>query len=348
MDIQTYFRVSQEITARLVPHELVFIKPAQTSRNILVQHRIHYVVFEGPNGFGIGEYAPIEGLSLETPDTLQTVFDEWTQSANRCDWNYWRAKSSAFVFAIETAFDTYINGWKHAFSPIAINGLVWMSAIEAMRSEAHHKIQADFQCVKFKVGAHNFEEECNLLDSIRRQYPDSNLMIRLDANGAFSADEAMDKLTKLASFHVHSIEQPIRAGNQVAMAEICKQSPIPIALDEELIGVHERSSKRMLLETIRPQYIVLKPTLHGGKHGCDEWIELATELNIGWWVTSALESNIGLYGIACWLDSKSYSGYQGLGTGELYANNIDSPLKVEKGYLTHQPKQSWDFNLFQG
>ena len=347
MDIQTYLRVSQEITARIVPHELVFIKPAQTSRNMLVHHMVHYVVFEGPNGFGIGEYAPIWGLSLETPDTLEVVFQEWVRSDNPCDWDYWRAKSSAFVFAVETAFDTYLHGWKQSFSPIAINGLVWMADIDAMRSEAQLKIQSDFRCIKFKVGAHHFEEECQLLEFIRQHHSDSHLMLRLDANGAFSAEEALSKLAKLAAYQVHSIEQPIRAGNQAAMAEICKHSPLAIALDEELIGVHDRHAKRSLLEKIRPQYIVLKPTLHGGKRGCDEWIELATELNIGWWVTSALESNIGLYSIALWLHAKSYTGYQGLGTGELYTNNMESPLKVERGYLTFHSEKSWDFNLFQ-
>ncbi|MEN9639283.1 MAG: hypothetical protein RLZZ262_1151, partial [Bacteroidota bacterium] len=171
------------------------------------------------------------------------------------------------------------------------------------------------------------------------------IILRLDANGAFDPDLALEKLTALAEFNIHSIEQPIRAGQWIKMAELCAKSPIPIALDEELIGHYSTADKEALLQSIRPQYIILKPTLHGGLQNADEWIKIAESMDIGWWATSALESNVGLHAIAQWLQHKSYSGYQGLGTGALYSNNIPSPIKVEKGLLKWDANGSWDFEF---
>ena len=225
---------------------------------------------------------------------------------------------------------------------IPINGLIWMGTKEFMLQQVAQKIDAGFTCLKLKIGAIDFESELEILSSIRELYSAEKLEIRVDANGAFTPENAKRKLEILASFNLHSIEQPIQPGQTEEMQKLCAETPLPIALDEELIGIANRSEKIKLLEQIQPQYIILKPTLLGGIKASEEWISLAKERNIGWWITSALESNIGLNAIAQWTATLDTKNFQGLGTGGLFTNNIESPLYVSEGFLWHEPKGIWN------
>jgi L-alanine-DL-glutamate epimerase-like enolase superfamily enzyme len=226
---------------------------------------------------------------------------------------------------------------------VPINGLIWMGNKSEMRARIREKLDQGWKCLKLKVGALDFDTECGILSEIRGEYSPTDLMIRLDANGAFTPDQALEKLKILSAFEIHSIEQPIRPGQWENMAGLCEQSPIPIALDEELIGVHSYSDKKNLLEQIKPTFVVLKPTLHGGFRACDHWIDLAQESGTGWWATSYLESDIGLNAIAQWVGSRAVPGvYQGLGTGSLYTNNLPSPLVSSARGLRLDLHKSWD------
>jgi O-succinylbenzoate synthase len=345
MDIQAYFGLSQKVTCSFHSRALHFLKPAKTSRNTLVQHDVAYLVLHGPNGLGIGEFAPIRGLSNDSIEMLPVLVEDWNNSDQKWNWPIWQMRSSAFAFALETALLHHNGNFLKPFHPIPINGLVWMNELETMFDEALQKINAGFDCIKLKVGAHRFEDEIELLRRIRNLAPPHQITLRLDANGAFSPSDALDKLNALAAFDIHSIEQPIRAGQIEEMAKICEKSPIPIGLDEELIGIHSLEAKNVLLSSIRPHYVILKPTLHGGLQGADQWIDVASLHGIGWWATSALESNVGLHAIAQWLQHKSYQGHQGLGTGSLYSNNIPAPMGVEKGMLLWDANRQWQFDF---
>lgn len=223
--------------------------------------------------------------------------------------------------------------WPSAFSAgesgIPINGLIWMGNFEEMSARIASKLEQGFRCVKLKIGAIEFERELELLAAIRKRFSKDTLQLRVDANGAFSPEEAMEKLERLSAFDLHSIEQPIKQGQWQKMAELCAHSPLPIALDEELIGISSRAKREQLLFAIHPQYIVLKPSLHGGLSGTLEWIEEAQRLNICYWLTSALESNIGLNVLAQWIAKYEPKLPQGLGTGQLYTNNVPLPLQVK-------------------
>ena len=214
---------------------------------------------------------------------------------------------------------------------ITINGLVWMGTYEEMLARLEEKLQAGFHCVKLKIGAIDFFKELDLIKRIRDVYTQEQVELRVDANGGFLPENAMSQLEALAKYDIHSIEQPIKQHQWSKMAQLCRETPLPIALDEELIGVNVRSMKEALLDTIRPQYIILKPSLHGGIYGCNEWIQLASQRGIGSWITSALESNIGLNAIAHYAD-KVYGPNvempQGLGTGQLFTDNIPMPLEI--------------------
>ena len=216
---------------------------------------------------------------------------------------------------------------------------------EFMKQQIEAKLSEGFHCIKLKIGAINFEAELELLRLIRQNFPPEIIEIRVDANGAFDSNIALHKLNQLTGFQLHSIEQPIQKNNTDTMSELCKLSPIPIALDEELIGVFSLEEKEQLLQKIQPQYIILKPSFVGGFRGTKEWILLANKYNIGWWITSALESNIGLNAIAQWTFLQENPMPQGLGTGALYTNNFDSPLQVLKGQLWYNPSLPWDFDI---
>lgn len=256
----------------------------------------------------------------------------------------------AIRFGIETAlFDLHSGGKRDLFETeftqgnqsIPINGLVWMGDKAFMQDQIAQKIAQGFTCIKIKIGAIDFEQECALIASIREKYSASQMMIRLDANGAFTFEESMEKLNILAKFNIESIEQPIKHGQKEAMKFLCANSPIPIALDEELIGVFNDLEKYELLNYIKPQYIILKPALLGGLIVSHQWISCAENLGIGWWITSALESNIGLNAIAQFTAYLNPSNFQGLGTGALYSNNIDSPLEIDKGHLFYNNQINW-------
>lgn len=339
------------ISASFIRHELVFKKLARTSRGAMENHVVYYVVLKDGNRSGYGEAAPLKGLSVDDRPDFEQKLTECIALINdglppdALDLKGFPSLQFAFETAllslafdkVGTVYDTsFIKGY-----PIKINGLVWMNAKEEMLEEAFTKAEQGFDCIKFKVGALDFDEECRMLEVFRKRYSAFKVEIRLDANGAFAPDEVLEKLKELSRFEIHSIEQPIRAKQQDHLQEICIQTPIPIALDEELIGVDVTTEGLRLLEYIRPQYIILKPTLLGGLTVSDKWIQHAHKLNIGWWATSALESNIGLNAIAQWCSGYSLTLPQGLGTGALYTNNIVSPLQVSGGYLRYNQMDIW-------
>jgi o-succinylbenzoate synthase len=229
--------------------------------------------------------------------------------------------------------------------PIPINGLIWMGDLDFTMNQINEKIAQGFRCIKLKVGGLDFDRECDVLNYIRKRYFREAITIRLDANGAFKIDEALYKLNELARFDIHSIEQPIKPGLEV-MEELCRKSPIPVAFDEELIGIHQPEQKKTLLQSLKPAYIILKPTLHGGLGGCMEWIAIAERLGIAWWITSALESNIGLNAICQFTAQYPVHIPQGLGTGGIYQNNIESPLRVTNGNIFLDTESSWEAEEF--
>lgn len=229
--------------------------------------------------------------------------------------------------------------------PISINGLIWMGDKTFMKDQIKEKIASGFSCIKMKIGAIDFDQELKLLQFIREEFSAKDLELRVDANGAFAPENALEKLKQLSEFDLHSIEQPIKQGQYEEMARLCESTPLPIALDEELIGVFDVTNKKELLQTIQPQYIILKPSLVGGFAGSNEWITISENNNIGWWITSALESNVGLNAIAQWTYTLQSKMPQGLGTGSLFTNNFESPLEVKNGHLQYNTTGSWKFNL---
>ena len=322
------------------PRTLHFKQPAGTSRGVYTTRRVWYLHLTSdsqPGREGIGECAPLPNLSCDDLPHYEQLLSSLCQEAAQSGIDYERLRPyPSILFGLETAFRHFERGtaslWDTPFSRgeqgIPINGLIWMGSYTQMLSQIEAKIQAGFRCIKLKIGAIHFEEELSLLKMIRRHFSAKEIELRVDANGAFSPAEALEKLKRLSELDLHSIEQPIRAGQWDSMARLSQLSPLPIALDEELIGVHSTSRKKELLETIHPQYIILKPSLHGGLWGSQEWIAAASQLGIGWWITSALESNIGLNAIAQWCATLHNPLPQGLGTGALFTDNIPMPLEV--------------------
>ena len=247
-----------------------------------------------------------------------------------------KQKGLSVPAGMENLVDLYDSPFGRGEEGITINGLVWMGTYEEMLARLEEKLQAGFHCVKLKIGAIDFFKELDLIKRIRDVYTREQVELRVDANGGFLPENAMSQLEALAKYDIHSIEQPIKQHQWPKMAQLCRETPLPIALDEELIGVNVRSMKQALLDTVRPQYIILKPSLHGGIYGCNEWIELANQRGIGSWITSALESNIGLHAIAHYA-AKVYGPNvqmpQGLGTGQLFTDNIPMPLEIRGDQL---------------
>lgn len=303
---------------------------------------------------GIGECGLLRGLSFDDvpqfEEKLRWVCDNITLGEETL-WEQLR-DFPAIQFGVETAFRSLKSEHPFLLFPseftsgkgIPINGLVWMGDARFMKEQIQEKLATGFSCVKLKIGAIDFDQELALLESIRKNFPADQIEIRVDANGAFSTAEAMEKLERLAEFDLHSIEQPIKAGQIWPMHQLCRQSPVPIALDEELIGVTTKEAKENLLMEIRPPYIILKPSLVGGFRGSQEWIAAAESLGIEWWATSALESNVGLNAIAQWTYQTKNQMPQGLGTGSLYTNNCESPLLVKDGHLHYDPDGGWDLS----
>lgn len=348
----------------IIKYTLDFKFDAGTSRGIMRSKDAFFLKLydkDLPEVFGIGECSPLEGLSPDLNGDLTKALDHCKNTISCFDTikvedvadiipvNY-----PALRFALETAILDLEKGGKrilfknkftHSEMGIPINGLVWMGSKELMLSRLESKIDEGFECIKIKVGAINFDDELSLIANIRERFPSNQITIRLDANGAFHPEDAIGILDKFSKYDIHSIEQPIMAGNWKAMNILCNQSPIPIALDEELIGVCGTENKIQVLERIKPAYIILKPTLLGGLQQSNEWIELAEERAVGWWVTSALESNIGLNAIAQFTANYKVDLPQGLGTGQLFHNNIPSPLRIMDGYLNYDKVEKWDFSI---
>jgi o-succinylbenzoate synthase len=337
-----------ELTASFEKKTFQFKRPSGTSRGVLTEKHAWFISVwdkSNPSIKGLGECSIIDGLSPDFKDfnSYEKNVKKVTENINYYRNNIHELKEfPSIYFGLETALLDLKNGGKkiffesdftHGKSRIPINGLVWMGSIDFMKAQVTEKINAGFKCIKIKIGAINFKDEIDLLKSIRNDFPKDEIMLRVDANGAFTPENAMERLDALHQLSIHSIEQPILPNQWQEMAQLCKESPLPIALDEELIGHYNRQSKENLLDRIQPQFLILKPSLHGGLRGTREWIKLAEERNIEWWITSALESNIGLNAIAQFTATFDNLSFQGLGTGMLYTNNIPSKLLVSGGYI---------------
>lgn len=341
-----------------------FTFKARTSRGLMRDKSSWFIKLwddNNPEVVGIGECGPLKGLSPDfTPEfesTLASVLSTIngislqeiqaqgidTFLASRVPSNY-----PSLLLGLETALLDLINGGKRVIfnngfvqgTPIPINGLIWMGDMDFTMSQINQKIAEGFRCIKLKVGGLDFDRECDVLQYIRKRYFREEIEIRLDANGAFKIDDVLYKLNELAKYKIQSIEQPLKSG-LFETEELCRKSPIPVAFDEELIGVSDTSEKMSLLTRLKPAYIVLKPSLHGGFAGCAEWIRCAESLGIGWWITSALESSIGLNAIAQFAANYPLALPQGLGTGMIYENNFDSPLHVKDGLIYYDAAAEW-------
>jgi len=341
--------------AECFQYQLQFKFAAGTSRGVLHEKETWFISLwdeANPLVKGWGECAIFRGLSIDDSVDYANKMKEVCEDPIR----YANESSTLLVewpsirFGLETALLDLKQGGKKILYPssfsrgedaIPINGLVWMGRKDEMLSGIHQKLNDGFRCIKLKIGAIDFKSELSLLKAIRVEFSPDDIEIRVDANGAFLPEEALEKLKWLSDYQLHSIEQPIRQGQPNEMAELCKISPIPVALDEELINWQANDDKLNLLAAIRPQYIIIKPALVGGFSGSLEWIHVANELNIHWWVTSALESNIGLNAIAQWTYTLENPLPQGLGTGQLYENNFTSPLVVKNGSLFYHPDTEW-------
>lgn len=315
-----------------------------------------FIILEKDGKKGIGECGILRGLSADDRPDYEEIL-RWTcENIHLGENQLWEAlmEFPSIQFGVEMAFRSLESETPFLLFPsdftkgeksIEINGLVWMGEEAFMKQQIEEKLATGFRCVKLKIGAIDFDQELQLLRYIRQHFTPEQVEIRVDANGAFDKTLALDKLNQLSGFELHSIEQPIQKNNTDSMAELCKTTPIPIALDEELIGVFSLADKEALLQKIKPQYIILKPSFVGGFRGSKEWIALAEKYNIGWWITSALESNIGLNAIAQWTFLQNNSMPQGLGTGALYTNNFDCPLQVAQGQLWYKKELDWDFGF---
>ncbi len=333
------------------PKLLHFKQPAGTSRGVYTTRQSWYLILsstEEPGRIGIGECAPLPNLSCDDIPNYEEVLTKFCkdfEKTEKLDKEVLRPYPS-MLFGLETALRQYeqksIALWNTAFSRgekgIPINGLIWMGNYQKMFEQIETKMKIGFRCIKLKIGAINFEEELDLLKFIRKHFSADEIELRVDANGAFHPNDAMEKLKRLSELDLHSIEQPIRAGQWEEMARLCESTPLPIALDEELIGIHSLEEKKNLLDTIKPQYIILKPSLHGAMNGSEEWIHEADSRKVRWWITSALESNIGLNAIAQWCATFNNPLPQGLGTGALFTDNVEMPLEIRKDCLWFDPK----------
>ncbi|MCM1005038.1 MAG: o-succinylbenzoate synthase [Prevotella sp.] len=331
------------------PYKLHFKEPGGTSRGVL-HDKLTYLIKvwdeHSPEHFGIGEAAVFKGLSKEAGAGYEYKLIEVLanvalgRATDLTDY-------PSIQFGLEQAILDFSNGCRGIYFPspftqgmsfIEINGLVWMGNIDTMMSRLEEKIASGFKCIKLKIGAINFHDELKMLQAIRNRFTPDELEIRVDANGGFNMDSVIAVLAELAKYSVHSIEQPIPAGNWELMHFLCEISPIPVALDEELIGLNRSEEKEAMLSAIKPNYIILKPSLCGGISGSAEWIELAEKYGCGWWVTSALESNVGLNALAQWVATLGVQMPQGLGTGALFTNNFTCPLSLNTDKLSFNPE----------
>lgn len=344
------------VRATYIAHPLVFVRPAGTSRGVLENKPCIFIRLTSRHGQkGLGEVSFIPGLSVEDEDELEIQVDHICKLINRGEMDPQQHLPTlpGVQFALETAVLDLETGGEQLLYPseftdgqqgIPTNGLIWMGTKTFMINQIREKMRLGFRVLKLKVGSLNFSEELDMLKWIRSEFGTADLEIRLDANGAWTQEEAREKMERLSSYWIHSIEQPIAAGQIDAMTQLCLDSSIPVALDEELIGITDSHKRSELLDTVRPAYIILKPGLLGGLSVAAEWIALAEKFRAGWWVTSALESNVGLNAIAQWTWQQDISRPQGLGTGALYTNNIPSPLQIDGQQLWYRPEDKWDLN----
>ena len=335
---------------------LKFKRPSGTSRGLLKEKETWFLKLTDKDQFGIGECGMFRGLSVDDrPDfedrlhelchlinENQNIPPDFLKEFPAIQMGY---ETALLSFNAKNTFELFPSKFTRGEEDIPINGLVWMGDLTFMKEQISEKIAQGFRCIKLKIGALDFENEIELLKGIRSSFSKEKLILRVDANGAFQRSDIMVKLKKLSDLGIHSIEQPIAANQQEVMREVCAITPLPIALDEELIGCFDKADRAALLDKIKPQYIILKPTLLGGFKSCEEWIELAEARSIGWWITSALESNLGLNAIAQWTYNLEPHSFQGLGTGGLFTNNIEASLEVDSGYLKFIPKLNWNLNI---
>ena len=339
-------------------YTLDFKQPSGTSRGVMTHKETWLIVIQNNHKKGVGECGILRGLSCDDrPDYEEKL--AWTcENIHLGVDQLWEAliEFPSIQFGVEMAFQSlasenpfllFPSSFTNGEKSIPINGLIWMGNEAFMKQQIEVKLAEGFLCLKLKIGAIDFDEELKLLGYIRQNFTPEEVEIRVDANGAFDKSEALDKLNQLSGFKLHSIEQPIQKNNTDSMSELCKSSPIPIALDEELIGVFSFEEKEQLLLKIMPQYIILKPSFVGGFRGTNEWILLAEKYNVKWWITSALESNIGLNAIAQWTFLKGNKMPQGLGTGSLYTNNFDCQLEVSKGQLWFNNVKEFHFDFIE-
>jgi o-succinylbenzoate synthase len=337
-------------------HILHFKRPSGTSRGILKTKETWFVILEDKGKMGFGECGILRTLSVDDvphyEQTLKWVCDhihdglaELLKALKAFPSIQFGLEQAFLSLSSKTPFELFPSPFTRGKDSMVINGLVWMGNEEFMKHQIIAKINSGFTCIKMKIGAIDFETEFKLLQYIRKEFSQDDITLRVDANGAFSPDDAMRKLQRLATLDLHSIEQPIKQGHWDHMAKLCEQTPLPIALDEELIGVYDVTNKEKLLQTIQPQFIILKPSLIGGYSGSESWISCAEKHGINYWVTSALESNIGLNAISQWTYTLGSDLPQGLGTGSLFTNNITSPLEVINGTIRYNSNLEWDFNI---
>lgn len=344
------------MTATYHKYILNFKRPSGTSRGVMTTKETWFIILKSEYGKGIGECGLLRGLSIDDKPNYEAKL-KWTCENIHLGLDRLLSELIEYPsiqFGLEMAFkslesesefDLYPSKFTKGQDVIPINGLVWMGDEAFMHKQVKEKIEAGFDCIKLKIGAIDFQTELNILKSIRKEFSISDIELRVDANGAFLPKDALGKLKYLSEYQLHSIEQPIKPKQFEDMARLCEASPIPIALDEELIGVFSKEEKLKVLQTIKPQYIILKPSLVGGLGGSQQWITVAEDLKIKWWITSALESNVGLNAIAQWTYTLNNTMPQGLGTGSLFTNNFDSPLHVKNGTLQYDKNINWKFNL---
>jgi o-succinylbenzoate synthase len=354
----------------LCKQNFAFNFQARTSRGVMRERTSWFVKIwkdGNSNVFGLGECAPLPGLSVDDIVDYEEVLTSLLKQLEKKSENsghrlledpiQWigsviPSQYPSIIFGLETALLDLVNGGQRivfqndfqAGRKLPINGLVWMADMDLMLQQIAIKIADGFTCIKMKVGSLNFEKECDILHYIRKKYYRDDIVIRLDANGAFKYEDCLYKLKELSRFGIHSIEQPLKTNQRDLLREISEQSPIPIALDEELIGIYEEHEMEKLLRECAVPYIILKPSLHGGIDTCKKWIERAEQQHMGWWITSALESNVGLNAICQFAAQYPVTIPQGLGTGQLYENNIESPLRVKQGTISLHPTADWNFD----
>ncbi|NVK08506.1 MAG: o-succinylbenzoate synthase [Tenacibaculum sp.] len=335
---------------------LNFKQASGTSRGILRTKETWFIILEKEGKKGFGECGLFRGLSADdTPsyeEKLQRVcnninsgLEKLLSELNEFPSIQFGLEQAFLSLESKTPFELFPSEFTEGKQQISINGLIWMGDKAFMQQQIKDKLQQGFTTIKMKIGAIDFNTEIALLQSIRKEFSAKEIELRVDANGAFLPKNALEKLQRLSELELHSIEQPIKQGQWQEMASLCEKTPLPIALDEELIGVFSLEEKEKCIATIQPQYIILKPSLVGGFKGSNEWIQIASNHNAGNWITSALESNIGLNAISQWTYTLNNPSPQGLGTGSLFTNNFESPLEVSNGSLGYNLNKNWYFNI---